>query len=116
MKARSVLVLQPGMGIASTLSGLTATELACYVLGVYESMFVGESPVYPEGKAQFIRDVLCEGYMECTEVVEWTGVDEVVELDLETIEPTPSHRLDHASFRDVSAHKLMMKKFAATLT
>ena len=116
MKVRSVLVLKPGMGIASSLSGLTATELVCYVLGAYESMFVFDAPVYLDGKAQFIRDVLCDGYTECMEVVEWTGVDEVVELDLDEIEPTPAPRLDHASFRDVSAHKLIIKKFAATLT
>ena len=116
MTYRSVLVLKPGMGIASSLSGLTATELVCYVLGSYESLFAQETPVYPDGKAQFLRDVLCDGYTECTEVVEWIGIDEVVELDLDEIEPTPSHRLDHASFRDVSAHKLIIRKFAATLT
>lgn len=48
--------------------------------------------------------------------MEWIGVDEVVELDLEEIEPTPSHRLDHASFRDIHAYKLIIKKFAAALT
>ncbi len=116
MSTRSVLVLKPGMGVASSLSGLTATELVCYILGEYESLFLQETPVYPEGKAQFLRDVLCDGYTECTEVVEWIGVDEVVELDLEEIEPTPSHRLDHASFRDIHAYKLIIKKFAAALT
>lgn len=115
MRVRSVLVLQPGLGIASSLSSLTATELVQYVLGVYESLFGIESAVYPVGKAELIRDVLCNGYTECTHVQSWAGVPEVVELDLDELEPTPESRLDHASFRDVSAHKLIIQKFAATL-
>ena len=115
MKVRSVLVLGPELGIASSMSGRTAVELVQYVLGVYESLFKLEPVVYPAGKAEFIRDVLVNGYTECAQVESWPAVPEVIDLGLDDLVPTPEQRLDHASFRDVFAHKLIIQTFASTI-
>jgi len=115
MKIRSVLVLAPDVGIASSMSGRTAVELVQYVLGVYEALFNNGDVAYPAGKTEFIKDVLVNGYTECAHVQSWTGVPEVMELALDDLEPTPERRLDHASFRDVHAHKLIIQTFASTL-
>lgn len=115
MTPRSVLVFSPGVGVASTLSGLTAKELVQYVLGYYESLHHGIEVQYPEGKEAFVVQVLCEGYGECVKVTEWSHIPEVIEIDLEELEPTPGPKLDHASFHDVHAYKLIVKQFAANL-
>lgn len=115
MKVRSVIVLGPQLGIASSMSSRTAVELVQYVLGVFEALFKNEPVAYPAGKADFIKNVLVNGYTECAHVQSWAGVPEVIELQLEELEPTSEQRLDHASFRDVHAHKLIIQTFASTL-
>lgn len=115
MTYRSVLVLDGEVAIASTLSGRTATELAQYALGYYESMHTMIDVVYPLGKRAFLLDVLCNGYSECTEVSQWQGIKEIVEIKTDDLEPTPPQLLDHESFRDVYANRLIMKLFAANL-
>lgn len=112
MKYKSVLVLGPELGIACTVDGLTATELAQYAMGYYENLFQPFEPVYPEGKSEFLADVLCNGYTECERVTKWAGVAQVVQFDYENHLPTPKAKLDHATFGDRFATQLMMKKFA----
>jgi hypothetical protein len=115
MKHRSVLVFGPGFGVASTLSAQTATELAQYILGLYENVHQSIEVKYPAGKADFLADILCDGYHECERVSSWNGIAEVVSVDFDEMEPTPADKLDHASFHDTSAYRLIIKKFAESL-
>ena len=115
MSYKSVLVLDGEVGIASSLSALTATELAQYVLGYFENLHVMMEVKYPKGKRAFLIEVLCQGYTECIEVTAWAGVPEIVHLDLEELAPTPAANLDHESFSDPFANRLMLKIFAANL-
>lgn len=115
MTFRSVLVFGPGFGIGSTLSGLTALELVQYVLGQYESLHKSIEVKYPVGKAEFVADVLCNGYHECQRVNTWDGISEVVPVDFEELEPTPAEKLDHATFHDHHAYRLIVLKFAENL-
>lgn len=116
MTAKSVLVFGPNFAIASTMSARTSVELVQYVLGVYESLHLGSIEVkYPVGKAEFVADVLCNGYGECTRVTSWDGVPEVEQVDFEELEATPNEKLDHSSFHDILAYQLIIKKFAANL-
>lgn len=115
MSYKSVLVLDGEVGIASSLSALTATELAQYVLGYFENLHVMMEVKYPKGKRAFLIEVLCQGYSECVEVTAWAGVPEVVHVDLDELAPTPATNLDHESFSDPFANRLMLKIFAANL-
>ncbi|MGE8065176.1 hypothetical protein [Pseudomonas sp. NPDC089569] len=115
MTFRSVLVFEPGFGVASSTSGQTALELVQYVLGQYESLHKTIEVKYPAGKAKFVADVLCNGYSECLAVSSWDGVSEVVPVDFDVLEPTPDEKLDHATFHDHHAYRLIVLKFAENL-
>ncbi len=115
MTFRSVLVFEPGFGIASTTSGVTALELVQYVLGQYESLHKSIEVKYPVGKAEFLAEVLCDGYHDCHRVDSWDGISEVVLVDFDELEPTPAEKLDHATFHDHHAYRLIVLKFADNL-
>jgi hypothetical protein len=116
MTDRSVLVFGPDFGIVSSLSARTAVELIQYVLGTFESLHMETIEVrYPMGKAEFLADVLCEGYHECRRVTSWDGISEVEHVNFDDLEATPKDKLDHGSFHDINAYQLIIKKFAANL-
>lgn len=115
MTHRSVLVFGPGFGVSSTLNSQTAKELAQYVLGQFEQLHNSIEVKYPQGKAEFLADILCDGYHECERVSSWDGIAEVVSVDFDDMEPTPADKLDHASFHDTNAYRLIIKKFAENL-
>lgn len=115
MTERSVLVFGSDFGIVSSMSARTAVELIQYVLGRFESLHLSIEVKYPAGKAEFLADVLCDGYHECKRVTSWDGISEVEHVDFDDLEPTPADKLDHASFHDINAYQLMIKKFAANL-
>lgn len=111
MTTKSVLVLGVHVGVACSIDGETAVELAQYAMGYYESMFHTLPVSYPEGKQAFLIDVLCNGYTECDLVTAWVGVPEVIEVDFDYFVPTAKSKLDHSTFGDVHAVKLIMTKF-----
>lgn len=111
MTVKSVLVFGPETGVACTVDGMTAVELAQYAMGYYESMFHTLPVSYPEGKQAFLIDVLCNGYMECDLVTAWGGVPEVINVDFTNFKPTDKAKLDHSTFGDVYAVKLILSKF-----
>ncbi|RMM39424.1 hypothetical protein QO021_29125 (plasmid) [Pseudomonas amygdali pv. lachrymans] len=115
MTTKTILVLSPNVGVACSIDGLTSIELAQYAMGYYESMFETCPVSYPEGKQAFLIDVLCNGYTECHQVTAWAGVPEVIEFDFDKYVATPKAKLDHATFGDVPALKLIMGKFANIL-
>ncbi|MCT8162815.1 hypothetical protein IYR97_25890 (plasmid) [Pseudomonas fulva] len=115
MITKSVLVFEPGLGVAMSIDGLTAIELAQYAMGHYESLFKTLPVTYPEGKTAFLIDVLCNGYTECERVTAWSGVPEVIDFDFEKYPPTTKAMLDHDTFGDVHALKHIMIKFTNTL-
>lgn len=115
MKTKSVLVFSPGVGVACSIDGLTATEMAQYAMGYYESMFKTLPVAYPEGKQAFLIDVLCNGYTECDLVSAWSGVPEVINIDFDQLLPTPKEKLDHDTFGDVHALRLILNKFTNIL-
>ncbi len=46
--------------LACPFSELTANELMSYMVGFYEGLFSGRELVYPNGKAQFLFEVLTD--------------------------------------------------------
>lgn len=111
MTTKSVLVFQPDLAVAFTIDGQTAVELAQYAMGYYESMFQTMPVTYPDGKQAFLVDVLCNGYMECDLVTAWAGIPEVIKVDFDDFPATEKSKLDHSTFGDRHAVKLIMSKF-----
>jgi hypothetical protein len=99
--------------LQAPLSTQTVHDLIAYVDAVYVNFFAGAEVIYPEShRARFLHTVLKDGY-----AVPLAGeFDGIPEIDLETIAVAhPSNaELDHSSFRDPHAWKLMSGMFLAT--
>lgn len=115
MTEQSILVLGPQCGIACSLDGDTAIELARYAMGYYESLFTTLSVTYSDGKAAFLLDVLTKGYKECRAVTNWTDAAEIVVFDFDRFTATEKDQLDHDTFREVRALQLILEKFTSVL-
>ncbi len=92
----------------------TVRELLSYALGFYANLFAGSEVAYPDQNvAKFLYTTLKDGY----HVPLGTGRSDLSEIDLETldIEMTESSQLDHGSYSDPHAWKLMTGMFLATL-
>jgi hypothetical protein len=92
----------------------TVRALLSYALGYYANLFAGSEVTYPDQNvAKFLYTTLKDGYY----VPLATGRSDLPEIDLETldIEMTESSQLDHGSYSDPHAWKLMTGMFLATL-
>lgn len=87
----------------------TVRELIGYILGYYQSLFVARQPIYHDGQSQFLFSVLRDGY-GLTEREPRQGAT-VVDLQVEQFEPTPDDKLDHKTFSDPHAWRLMTQRF-----
>ena len=97
--------------LACPFSELTANELMSYMVGFYEGHFSGREPVYPNGKAQFLFEVLTDGYG-------LVQAKSLTDLEVRSVDPTSvkaAATLDHDTFHDPLAWKLMNAVFISTL-
>lgn len=90
----------------------TLRDLLGYVLGFYGSLFAGTEVKYPDGDIPgFLYTVLKDGYY----VPLASGKSDLLEIDLETfqVEKTETTQLDHGSYSDPHAWKLMTSMLLA---
>lgn len=111
---QSVLIFSGERGIACPFSTLTAKELLEYILGYYESLHPPFMAVaYQEGKEEFLYRILKDGY-GLAPTASKGQVDELI-LATEDLQPTPKQQLDHESFMEQAAWRLITLTFAQNL-
>jgi hypothetical protein len=114
MIRRCVIKLGDEPQLEAPLHVETVQELISYVLGFYASLFAGSEVQYPDqSRPKFLYTVLKDGYY----VPLASGRKDQAEIDLETlqIEPTERALLDHGTYNDPHAWKLMTGMFLAIL-
>lgn len=111
---QSALIFSGDRGLACPFSTLTAKELMEYILGYYESLHPPfMAVVYQEGKEDFLYRILKDGYgLEPTS--SWDQVEQLI-LATEDLQPTPKQQLDHESFMEQAAWRLITLTFSQTL-
>lgn len=84
-------------------SAFAGKELIEYILGYIQSIHVGIEVHYPHGRQALLVDVLTAGYgLQRTTQPEGEHVDLAGDFS-----PTPAHNLDHQTFHDQAAWKIM---------
>ena len=92
----------------------TVSELISYFLGFYTSLFAGAEVKYlDQSRSRFIYTVLRDGY----DIPLATGTNDLPVVDLDTLQIDAEEitHLDHGTYRDPHAWKLMTGMFLATL-
>ncbi|WP_277594319.1 hypothetical protein [Pseudomonas chlororaphis] len=112
---KSVLQFE-GKALACPFSKLTAKELLEYILGYYESLHPSFIPIeYPAGKDEFLYIVLKEGY-GLAPITSWGPAQvDVLEVAADALKATPKDQLDHDSFMEQAAWRLITRTFAEKL-
>lgn len=105
-----------GKALACPFSKLTAKELLEYILGYYESLHPSFIRIeYPIGKEEFLYNILKDGY-GLAPITSWGPAQvEVLEVAAEDLKATPKDQLDHDSFMEQAAWRLITRTFAEKL-
>ncbi|EML5473354.1 hypothetical protein RSM50_006047 [Pseudomonas aeruginosa] len=112
---KSVLQFE-GKALACPFSKLTANELLEYILGYYESLHPSFIRIeYPVGKEEFLYNILKDGY-GLAPITSWGPAQvEVLVVSAEDLNATPKDQLDHDSFMEQAAWRLITRTFAEKL-
>lgn len=97
-----------GVALSCPLSQETTLELAGYIVGFYESLFVGTAPKYPNSKPEFVYEVLRDGYA-LTEVP--IDMDSEALVLCDQIAPSLDLKSQHKRFHDKFAWQLITTTF-----
>jgi hypothetical protein len=112
LKVRVVTSLRPGLSLESPLGAETLSELVSYILGFYEGMFAGAPVRYQSSAAEFVYDVLKQGYC----LVELPEDSTAVTFHLDNhLTPCPDVKGQHARYHDLTAWRFMVNHFSMVL-